>query len=259
MIYLAGTQNLSTPFPHWLHLPSGVPEGFRLAWTDGRGPDFQGDPAAPAHDQPVAALSQAALAAQAAWVRQVHGGTVLQARGPGCRGEADALWTDHPGLAVIGRSADCPLVLVAGTRDDGRPVAGFAHASWRSTVRGITARLIETMTGSDHQAACLEAFICPSAGPCCYEVGPEVRDQALEHLGTEADRFFLARGDRFHLDLWAANVAQLEAGGLPPASIQVARTCTICASAPRPDTYPSYRRQGDQAGRFAGLAMINVG
>ena len=250
---------MTTHFPHWLHLPPGVPGGFRLAWTDERGPDFRGDPASPEHGQPVAALSQAARATEAAWVRQVHGGTVLQAPGPGCPGEADALWTDRPGLAVIGRSADCPLVLVAGFRDDGRPVAGFAHASWRSTVRGITAKLVDAMSDLGNGTNRLQAVICPSAGPCCYEVGPEVRVQAIDLLGPEATRFFLARGDRFHLDLWAANVAQLEASGLPPASIQVARTCTICTLPPSPDTYPSYRRQGDQAGRFAGLAMITAG
>src|SRR6056297_3288562 len=48
-----------------------------------------------------------------AWLEQVHGGEVLAVESPGCAGRADALMTDVPGLAVAGKSADCPLILLA--------------------------------------------------------------------------------------------------------------------------------------------------
>ncbi|RKZ12214.1 hypothetical protein DRQ50_12285, partial [bacterium] len=93
--------------PAWAH--SGPSHG----WTTAEGPGFRGDPAAPVHLAPVAQLCQAVGLARAAWTKQVHGGVVLYADAPGCAGEADALWSDRPGLGVVGRSADCPLILVS--------------------------------------------------------------------------------------------------------------------------------------------------
>ena len=76
----------------------------------------------------------------------------------------------------------------------------------------------------------LRAVICPSAGPCCYEVGCEVRDEALDRLGPAADRFFQARNDRYLLDLWAANSAQLVEAGVPRQNIHATGVCTICGA-----------------------------
>lgn len=231
----------------WLRQePAFAAAGWTHGWTTAAGPDFRGDPAAAGHAAPVAALATAVGLAQAAWVRQVHGGAVLKADGPGCLGEADALWTDRPGLGLVGRAADCPLVLVgvAGPR----PVWGFAHASWRATVRGITARLVAALAGAGGDPARASAVVCPSAGPCCYEVGGEVRDEACARLGPGAAAFFTRRGGRFVMDLWAANRAQLLAGGVPAAAVTVAGICTICTA-----DYPSHRRQGAGAGRFAAL------
>ena len=153
---------------------------WRAGWTTARGPGFKSDPAGRDHEHAVAKLTKAAGLQGAAWVRQVHGGTVLQAATEGCLGEADALWTDRPGLGVVGRSADCPLILIGGKKNSGDRVWGFAHASWRSTVRRITGNLIAAMTAGGGDPASMRAVIGPSAGPCCYEVGPEVRREALD-------------------------------------------------------------------------------
>jgi YfiH family protein len=217
------------------------------------GPAFGAEAVAPACAEAAATAADQLGLAGVAYVRQVHGGTVLRVRTPGLAGEADGLITDVPGLAVLGRSADCPLILVAGRRPEGSPAVGFAHASWRATVRGITATLIARLTGELQVVpATIHAAIAPSAGPCCYEVGPEVRQQALAALGEDAAAFFIPAADRWHLDLWAANHAQLTAGGVPAEQIEQSRICTICQG----ERFWSWRAQGERAGRFAGLIGV---
>lgn len=239
--------------PGWLLTDAALEAaGWRHGWTTGEGPDFRGDPAMPPMAAAMARLCRAARLPQAAWVRQVHGGCVLRAGGPGLAGEADALWTTRPGLAVVGRGADCPLVLVGGRREDGGGVWGFAHASWRSTVAGITPALVAAMAAAGLRPSAARALICPSAGPCCYEVGPEVRAAMLSARGERAAAWFRpheaeGRPPKWRLDLWAANEAELRAAGLPTASVGNRRHCTICGGA----VYPSHRRDGERAGRLA--------
>ncbi len=192
-------------------------------------------------------------AGDVAWVKQVHGGAVLAASHGGLAGPADALVTATPGLAVLGRSADCPLVLVAGRDRAGRPAVGFAHASWRSTVAGIAESTVARLVADFAvEPDTIVAAIGPSAGPCCYEVGPEVRAQALAALGDIAARYFTPRGDRWHFDLWTANVAQLRAVGVPSDQIVGSGVCTLCQG----ERFWSWRREGVAAGRFAALIAI---
>ncbi len=234
----------------WLQqAPLLTAEDWRHGWTTSQGPGFGADPASGDHVERVEELVRAAGLKAGAWVRQVHGGRVLEVTESGFAGEADALWSAQPGLGVIGRSADCPLVLVGGIRPDESRVWGFAHASWRSTVQGITTGLVLALTEAGADPAELRAVICPSAGPCCYEVGDEVRQTALESLGPGAAWFFLERFDRLSFDLWAANIAQLTGAGVAESNIFNVAHCTICGG----ERYPSHRRDGDGAGRFAAV------
>ncbi len=240
-----------------LFCPFPAPDdpGRRLvrAVTTRHGPDFgAAAPDSPAHARLAGALARAVGLTGAAWAVQVHGGDVLAVDEPGLAGRADAMATDVPGLGLVGRSADCPQVLVTGpaVRGRGGLAWGMAHASWRSTVRGIVTRLMEVLVerfGLDPAGA--SAVVCPSAGPCCYEVGPEVRAAALAGLGPAADRFFARRGGRLHLDLRAAAAARLVAAGVPRERIAVNGWCTIC----RPDLFFSHRAEGGRAGRFAAV------
>jgi YfiH family protein len=182
-----------------------------------------------------------------AFLKQVHGGDVLVCRRGGQVGHADGLVTTTRGLGLMGKSGDCPIILLADKR--GRAV-GFAHASWRATVAGITPAVVRRMVDLGCEASDLVACICPSAGPECYEVGDEVRVAALEGIGPHAAAFFRPgpRG-KDHLDLWQANVDALIRAGLEPAPIHVAGVCTLC----RNDLFPSHRREGESAGRFAAV------
>jgi hypothetical protein len=230
--------------------------GVAHAVTTRAGPDFGSVGTAA---RTAAAAGEAARAIgldHSAWVHQVHGGTVLAVDAPGLAGDADALITGTAGLAVLGRSADCPLILLTGRDRADRPVVGFAHASWRATVRGLAATTVARLR-EDLGAVprTLRAAIAPSAGPCCYEVGDEVRQAAHQRLGPGIAPCFLPHGERWIFDLWRANLGQLVAAGVPADRIAVARWCTICQGA----RFWSWRVQGQRAGRFAALIGVTSG
>ncbi len=193
----------------------------------------------------------------AAFPEQVHGGDVLVCEKGGRAGFADGLVTTVEGLALISQSGDSPIVLVADSR---WRAVGLAHASWRATLAGITPAVVRRMVDLGCDLCHLVACICPSAGPCCYEVGEEVRTLALQRIGPHARSFFRLAdrhtppaipgaalpGQRWHLDLWRANACALARAGLAARSIHVAGLCTVC----RHDLFPGARRDGHAAGRL---------
>lgn len=238
-----------------LHAVDGVVH----AVTTRRGPPFPATVDAPEMGALTGELAGNLNLQGAAWASQVHGDQVLSVNTAGLAGQADGLVTSTPGIGVLGRSADCPLVLLAGHTGDGDSatgsyhVVGMAHASWRSTLKGITSHVVALMQRTWRVApARITAAICPSAGPCCYEVGEEVREAAIATLGSTARRFFQLRQDKLYFDLWAANAGQLLACGVLSARIHHSGVCTIC----RNDLFPSYRREGEAAARFAAIIGI---
>ncbi len=191
-----------------------------------------------------------------AFLEQVHGGDVLTCEQAGCAGFADGLVTAKAGLAVLGKSGDCPIVLIA---DRKSRAVGFAHASWRATVAGIVPTTVRRMVDLGCRPGDLVACICPSAGPCCYEVGDEVRSEAMDGIGSYAEAFFRPSDERdakggqaspkYFFDLWQANADALVRAGVAPESIHISGICTLC----RNDLFPSHRKEGNAAGRFAGV------
>ena len=101
----------------------------------------------------------------------------------------------------------------------------------------------------------LLAALGPGIGPCCYEVGDELR----EAFGPQGGAFFRpGPRDKPHLDLRAANRSALERAGIPRERIHSVDECTSC----RGDLYYSYRRDGAGAGRmisFVGFALAPPG
>lgn len=170
---------------------------------------------------------------------QVHGALVRRAPWEGYP-EGDAATLDSPGLLLGIETADClPLLLV----DPRRRAVAAVHTGWRGTAAGVARRAVEALLATGSRADDLIAALGPGIGPCCYEVGEELRD----FFGAEGAALFRSgpRG-RPHLDVRAANERQLRDSGLAQARIHHVADCTSC----RADLYHSYRRDGPDAGRM---------
>jgi YfiH family protein len=191
--------------------------------------------------------SAAREAAQAAFqekgdvffLRQVHGCAVASPPWKEAP-DADASFTARPGTLLAIETADCLPVLIV---DPINRRAAAAHAGWRGTVARVAQRAVKALIDSGSDPTTLVAALGPSIGPCCYEVGEEV-EAALGHSGAEF--FTPGKSGRRHLDVPAANRAQLEELGIAAPRIGWIDHCTKC----REDLFFSYRRDGANAGRM---------
>ncbi len=191
-------------------------------------------------------------------MHQLHSDTVHRLdAAPRDRLNGDALITNVPGLLLIVRTADClPVLLV----DEARRAVAAVHCGWRGTRSRILEKVTrEMLSAYGSRPADLLAALGPCIGPCCYEVGPEVRASFLE-AGFPPAAFHDAAGEAsprtaFHslLDLRAANVWLLESLGVPPAGIFGLDACTRCE--PR---LVSYRRNRNEKRRLYNFIGINL-
>jgi polyphenol oxidase len=217
--------------------------------------DHVGDaPAAVAENRRRLAAA-AALPAEPAWLRQVHGTRVADLdaadRGTKAAGEApvtaDAAFTRRFDQVCAILTADCLPVLLAA--DSGDLVAA-AHAGWRGLAAGVIERTVAAMTRAGAvPPKRLLAWLGPAIGPEHFEVGAEVRD-ALLAGDPGAGRAFAAndRG-RFMADLEQLARRRLAAAGVD--RIYGGGECTY-AGATR---YFSYRRDA-VTGRQAALIWL---
>jgi len=149
--------------------------------------------------------------------------------------------------------ADCvPVILF----DPVKKVSAVIHAGWRGTVKHITSNTVKTMTdrfGCD--PADIIAGIGPSIGPCCYEVGEEVRTVVEQSFGTTRDYLVTKNhSDKPHFDLWYANHKQLTDSGVKPENIETSELCTRCNS----QIFYSSRADKGITGRFAAGIFIKA-
>ncbi len=171
-----------------------------------------------------------------AWAKQIHSAVALPAR-PGPCGEGDALFTADSGLVLSVITADCVPVLVAGPE-------GLAaiHAGWRGIVGGVIPAGLEKMKGDPGDWT---AWVGPTIGACCYEVGEDVAGQVVAASGPEVA--IPGPAGKPHLDLPGAARLQLEKAGV--GQVIVLPRCTRCDE----EKLWSYRREGKGAGRDIGF------
>jgi polyphenol oxidase len=188
--------------------------------------------------------------------RQVHGSTVQLVREIAGRGgeavpiDADGHATALAGVGVMVLTADClPMALGAAT-DGGEAVVAMAHAGWR----GLAAGVLEHAVRALHELGAtgpIEAVVGPGAGVCCYEVGEEVHAAFAGQIGPDAAG---PTSDEYrhgnNIDLRAIARDKLLAAGV--AEVSHAEACTICD-----ERFFSFRREGERAGRQAGVAWLS--
>lgn len=192
-------------------------------------------------------LLEAEVGRSVCFVRQVHGASVRELRADDAQAiresrpdqlpHADGQVTVTPGVAAAVLAADCLPVIVAGTGG-----VAVLHAGWPGLKANIIAEGVRALRERGVGGR-LEAAIGPGAGPCCYEVGDDVRSAFAgypEHIH---------RGD--NLDLPAIARVQLEAAGV--AEVHNIGLCTICSD---PSLLFSHRRDHGVTGRQAGVAWL---
>lgn len=204
------------------------------------------------------------------WLLQVHGTGVVRAYSGAAVPEADACWTDEPGIACAVLTADCLSVLFC---DRSATVVAAAHAGWRGLCNGVLEATVAALPVAPGE---LLAWLGPAIGPTAFEVGPEVRDvfvaaadagaasaagpategNAAWGYAAAAEAEILAaftpapRPDHYLLDLYALARLRLREAGV--GAVHGGGLCTL--SDPR--RFYSYRRDGT-TGRMASLIQLN--
>jgi YfiH family protein len=195
---------------------------------------------AAADDVRAEALRQVAEAtgARPVLMHQVHGADATLVADPGgTTPTCDALYTSQPGVALLARAADCVPVLLAD------PATGWiaaVHCGRLGLAAGVLPTTIAALrdTGADPGVAWIGPHVCGA----CYEVPPQVQDEVVAIVPES--RSTTPRGTPA-LDLGAGVGAQLEALG-----VRDVRGVDACTREDR--SWPSYRRDGATATRFAG-------
>jgi YfiH family protein len=171
---------------------------------------------------------------------QVHGSyvhVVTTAPGPdrGRRPEpdADGQATALTDVGAMVLAADCMPVAIGGPG-----ALAMVHAGWRGLAAGVLGAGVRAVQGLGEDGE-LVAVLGPCAGPCCYEVGPEVHAT----LGTGVS-------ERSRIDMRAIARERLLAAGV--GSVTELGGCTICD-----ERFFSHRREGERAGRQAGVAWLS--
>ncbi|MCL5055470.1 MAG: peptidoglycan editing factor PgeF [Firmicutes bacterium] len=186
-----------------------------------------------------------------AW--QVHGDRVLALKqGTPIPKEpdlpkADAIVSDISGLSLAIFFADCVPVYLWDIR---KRAGGLIHAGWRSTLREVVCRAIESMEENfNSKPADLIAAIGPSIGPCCFEVKSDVWEPFQSKFGKKV---LAQKEERIYVDLWEANFQILLKKGVDAQRIDRANLCTSCSA----DLFFSHRRDKGKTGRMAGVLQL---
>jgi copper oxidase (laccase) domain-containing protein len=196
--------------------------------------------------------------------RQVHGKDVQHVLSLSASGgeavpiDADGHATALAGIGAMVLTGDClPVALAVGAgvaltgpdagngadaddRDatgDHRAVVAMLHAGWRGLARGVLEEGVRALRELGARGP-IEAVVGPGAGVCCYEVGPEVH-AAFDGAHRVGD----------NIDLRAIARERLLAAGVT--HVLDTDACTICDA-----RFFSHRREGDRAGRQAGVVWL---
>jgi YfiH family protein len=186
-------------------------------------------------------VAEAFAVAGFATMHQVHGCDVAIVGSAPRRGVvSDGLVTASSEVALCVRVADCVPVVLADA-DEG--VLGVAHAGRPGVADGVVTSTVDAMRALG--AGQIHAWVGPHVCGGCYEVPFEMRAD-VAHSAPAA--FACTTWGTPSLDLGAAVTAQLEQRGCTVSDV------SSCTKESR-DFY-SYRRDGEQAGRFAGLVVL---
>jgi len=180
------------------------------------------------------------------WIKQVHGNGVVRADALSeSFPEADAAWTDIPGVPCSVLTADClPLLLC---HPQGLQVAAI-HAGWRGLAAGVIEATLDELNAPYTDWL---VWLGPAIGPSAFEVGEEVRELFMQ-VDPQAHLAFKPTAPGKYL----ADIYQLARQRLLRYGVSHIYGGEYCTGSDATRFY-SYRRDGEKAGRMASLIWID--
>lgn len=175
------------------------------------------------------------------WLTQVHGNLAVKAKAvaaPSPYPEADASFSDEPGIVCAVMTADCLPVLFCNRKGD-RVAA--SHAGWRGLAGGVLESTVHALGSGD-----LMAWLGPAIGPKAFEVGAAVHQSFLEGLGDCHEAFLAVDEHHWMADLYS--LARMVLARVGVTEVYGGDECTFT----NPERFFSYRRDS-QTGRMATL------
>lgn len=164
------------------------------------------------------------------WGKAIHGKLIayIDDQSPQEMIDFDGLITKTPGITLMMRHADCQVILFY---DPQHHVVANIHAGWRGTVANICQETIQQMR-DEFGSRPEELLVCitPSLGP----------DEAeFMHYRSELpEEFWSFQVRPTYFDFWSISEHQLQAAGILPHHIEIARLSTYS----NPHDFFSHRR-----------------
>lgn len=175
---------------------------------------------------------------------QTHSDNISYVNSPGTIDNNDAIVTDKPGLALIGSSADCPLIALY---DKNKMIISIVHSGWRGTEKKILRKTLDKLINDfNSDPNDIIAHISPSVCSGNYEVGQEVAELFNSKYSIPN------KNGKFFLDVKKANYDMLLDVGIPKENIDVSTLCSFEET----NLLHSYRREGKESGRAIGVIAL---
>lgn len=180
---------------------------------------------------------------EVAFQKQVHSDKIMSVANPGINGESDALITTKKGLGLAISSADCAAIFIY---DQQNKLIAAVHSGWRGTAQKILHKTLSILSVRyTSKPENLFAYIAPSISQKNYEVGKEV--------AVKFDsKYIRAVGNKFYLNVAAANYDMLIKFGIPRLNIQRSNLCSYALD----NLLHSYRLGGNESGRALGVIAM---
>lgn len=147
----------------------------------------------------------------------------------------DALVTNHPGVLLTVRTADCVPLIAFDTQNR---IIAVAHCGWQGTKKKLPSKLIAAMVEEGASIENIELYIGPGICKNHYCVPLERCEVFYEAFGSQVPGVYL-NGTQGSLDLHEIIRFDLEGTGLPSSAIHSVVACTFDDE----NHFYSYRRE----------------
>lgn len=140
------------------------------------------------------------------------------------------------------QTADCAPVFFYDPRNH---TAGIAHVGWRGLYGALPEKMVQAFTNNFlSKASDLLVALGPMIRQCCYEIGGDV--------ASHFEPFVEETKGKWHLDMAGGIISMLTQAGVKKTNIEDTELCTYCHH----ETFFSYRREKEQAGRLLSVMML---